>query len=981
MMSLDLVTSLSRIRKFVIESTCFIFFIYLILPFAFFTADVDISKTALASGDGYLHGFPSKLFASTFSLWNPYLQSGRFSIPAIPDQSAYLPGLLILRAFPNPFGYNLFLLLHYTFAGFFTYLFCRSIKLNRISSFMGGLIFMFSGYFCAHKDHHAMVSASIWLPLILYFFEKNILTKRLIFLFFSSISFSFCILADYWAIPVYTAMVAFPYLSFRIWNNQQHEKIRSCRKLIKIVLTTLIIFGGGLLLSAVEAIPVIESLRFVTREKITLDFFTQYSFPFIALPLLFFPNLFGSFTSTIYTINYFGPWNPAEITGYIGIIPLCFSFLAFTVFRQKDRQIWFWCLVAFFGFILVLGNSTPLYEYLFYVPIYNKFRAPARNWFEVSFALSVLSAFFINYFLAADPSSLKSFKRKQTILIVWIVLITIFILGSLALIHLVSPFFDFDHLNKIAIFPGNYTYSSTQTIKLLLENTKLTSPAIYLPLTIISLSIIFLILLSKCQKKTFYWVALAGFIFLDLFSFGHFFTNLYPDYSFLNNKDGMTVYKFIHNSEPNIRTLRILALDDYHYGQLWPNSNMYFDIQVPNAYGPIWLKDYAKLTTFLSSGYCHKKDALLQTNSLFSLLSIKYILTRDPKRNKYIESIMGRTEANKPELILDGSSLVGWELWQPFFQNENTVTLKSPDETGTQASLMQYLLEVQKNHWYKISLEARTPIRSDKLLLAVDLAGYPKYDLYYSPETAAFYTSSDIDKEFTRITASFFPRDSITEKAYLRIYTFKSVPVEIKNVRLEKVFPATYWGRKDHGDRERPKYQKRHQTVDGIAVYENMNFLPRACFVQHLAPVRNFQEANNILWGDIDFNPSNTALVEGLSSSVSVDPGEVLEADYSKNDSLTFIVKSGNSSFLVLSDSWYPGWRAYIDQKETRIYRTNGVFRGIFVEGEGKHKINFIFKPKSFYWGCLVTLITLLIMGGFSLIDLRKHAKGFKKDL
>ena len=42
------------------------------------------------------------------------------------------------------------------------------------------------------------------------------------------------------------------------------------------------------------------------------------------------------------------------------------------------------------------------------------------------------------------------------------------------------------------------------------------------------------------------------------------------------------------------------------------------------------------------------------------------------------------------------------------------------------------------------------------------------------------------------------------------------------------------------------------------------------------------------------------------------------------------------------------GWKAYIDNKETEIYKTNHGYMGIVVP-KGKHKIEFIFAPLSFY--------------------------------
>ncbi len=77
-------------------------------------------------------------------------------------------------------------------------------------------------------------------------------------------------------------------------------------------------------------------------------------------------------------MEYFGKWNLAEMTGYIGILPrlLMANYLLSPCFsKQKKNKFNSGWLIAAGGFILVLGNSTPLYEFMYYIPGYNLFRS------------------------------------------------------------------------------------------------------------------------------------------------------------------------------------------------------------------------------------------------------------------------------------------------------------------------------------------------------------------------------------------------------------------------------------------------------------------------------------------------------------------------------------------------------------------------------------------------------------------------------
>ncbi len=64
---------------------------------------------------------------------------------------------------------------------------------------------------------------------------------------------------------------------------------------------------------------------------------------------------------------------------------------------------------------------------------------------------------------------------------------------------------------------------------------------------------------------------------------------------------------------------------------------------------------------------------------------------------------------------------------------------------------------------------------------------------------------------------------------------------------------------------------------------------------------------------------------------------------------------------LVLGDTWYPGWTAYDNGKETKIYRANYVLRGVYL-GSGEHTVEFVYDPLSFKAGLAVTCLSTLIL-------------------
>lgn len=123
-------------------------------------------------------------------------------------------------------------------------------------------------------------------------------------------------------------------------------------------------------------------------------------------------------------------------------------------------------------------------------------------------------------------------------------------------------------------------------------------------------------------------------------------------------------------------------------------------------------------------------------------------------------------------------------------------------------------------------------------------------------------------------------------------------------------------------------------------VYENKNKLPRAFFVKSINWTGNKYESINELF-NTKTDLRNEAIVEKMEfvHPKNLEQGSAEVALYTENK---VIIKTKNmkDGFLVLTDSFYPTWKATIDLHESTIYLTDYSFRGIFVLA-GNHTIEF----------------------------------------
>jgi len=84
---------------------------------------------------------------------------------------------------------------------------------------------------------------------------------------------------------------------------------------------------------------------------------------------------------------------------------------------------------------------------------------------------------------------------------------------------------------------------------------------------------------------------------------------------------------------------------------------------------------------------------------------------------------------------------------------------------------------------------------------------------------------------------------------------------------------------------------------------------------------------------------------------------------------------------LVLSDTWFPGWRALVNGSEEPLLRVNHTLRGVAL-GPGSSRVEFVYRPRSFIVGLAITALTALVLAVMLLAGplraLCRHREGMR---
>jgi hypothetical protein len=155
---------------------------------------------------------------------------------------------------------------------------------------------------------------------------------------------------------------------------------------------------------------------------------------------------------------------------------------------------------------------------------------------------------------------------------------------------------------------------------------------------------------------------------------------------------------------------------------------------------------------------------------------------------------------------------------------------------------------------------------------------------------------------------------------------------------------------------------KRVGSLAGRSLYENTTVLPRFYLAQSIQTAEGPEQAASLLKDPL-FDSRSYVIVESTEQNRQAPRdlrGSVTLKTYSPNE-INLQVDASSSGTLVASEAYYPGWRAWIDDVETRVYPANIAFRAVNVPA-GRHRVDFRFRPVLLPVSLVITCLATLLL-------------------
>ncbi len=865
--------------------------------------------------------YAAELARGSLPLWSADVMGGYPLLAEGQLGALYPPNIILHLLLPVPVALNGFILLHYIWAALGTYAFARRLRLIPAAAVLTALVYGLGGFLVAHLNHVNIVASASWLPWTFLFADRLLAdasgSKRSGSAALLAVSVGMGFLAGHPQVALLSLVAVAAYSAYLLLTTRQRSG--SWGWLIAALVV-------GVALSAAQLLPTYELTGLSERAGgLDPDFFTSFSLHPLYLVSLVLPFIRGQAY----------PELSVELVGYVGLLPLILALLApfVALGRARDgspepRRARFLAGLAVVALLLSFGRYNPLYMALLRVPLFNLFRVPGRYLYWFAFSAAVLAGFGLHALLGRGENDSESTSGGPS----WRVV------GLTALVAVAAA-------------------ARVQSVHEWLAAWR------WLPIVLGLLTLGWLIWAwrSKGMRQSALATAALALVILDLVAFNAVFNLSYNDtmpvaeltaeprsLSWL--QAGTGIYR-VYTQEKIVPWLSVMRESYY------PNLALLHGLASANGQFPLLLKRYSQYTSAM-------------TPSMLNLLGVKYYLI--------------------PQVLPVDAASESYDLADPFAYDPLDKLSPTPGVNITSVEIESYLTRsVDWKDGDPLALVTVVAEEQDQTVEAWLSVGshssewaYDRSDVIVNVRHAkatvartfparSGYPAEDHPGYVYRATMR-LPYPILAQGLELTSYV-KPSHLHIERVTLYDENGNAYLiahleGKGDHSLVYRS---------EDVVVYQNNDVLPRIFMTYQARGTVDDTETLSILQSR-EFDPRREVLVAGESVAPVTPPvtgAERVELLSYGSQRVTARVLAPADGYLVLTDTWYPGWHVWVDGVTARLERADLIFRAVHLTA-GEHEVEFVYAPASFRSGGIISLLALLLIATGLLLARRGAAPG-----
>ena len=911
-----------------------VLFVLLALVLAFFWK-LAFTNLIIARGDIFYYFYPYRDFAmqavreGRVALWNPYLFMGA-PFMANSQVGFFYPLNLLLSWLETTRAISWTIVLHVLIAASGAYVFARSaLRLSIAAALLAAISFGLGGYLGTQIEHVNQLQGLAWIGWIFLAYEAAISTQR------SAFSIQHAALSTLKWLPlalliavqllaghtqaVFITLVGLGcYMLWQLVESIFAERPKEWRsyalRTTHYFLPLLLAVSAAILLSAVQLLPTLELTRNSARSGgLPANLAVSFSLDPRLLGRALLPDYDGALPAG------------GEFTAFFSIAALVLMAIGVTTWRRASVQVRAVVVVAFIGLFFALGGYNPLYYLLLKIPGFDLFRAPARWIVLFVFAGSLLAG------VGLDAVRQRQVSRKALLLSVAVILL---LLGLIWISIGLTP----------AGASGPLERPSTQSIILWLG-------ALLLALALTFYASRFTLhssLITSCLL-----LLVSGELFLATRQLTYNSRATAPDallslrppvtYLMQAGQGAATPDRFLSISDiqfdPGDTTeLQSIFADQLSENAFYdlivatkmkeilaPNLPLYYRVPAVDGYdgGVLPLKNYIEFQKLFLDPALIQTDGRLreQLKSIpaarwLDLMNARYILT-DKVGDQWYDGVLYDMQFTTPLTLGDN---VTTDQVPHFKADALGVVYANAADVGT---LAQIEITFEDGSTQTRPLVNQPRETKDGLLATRIVWDQPRF-------VKGIRVTGSSDFELRGL--ALIDEHSGTFQSFVLAPTGR--------------FRVVYSG--------------------DVKIYENRDALPRA-FVAYSAVTLPTDDEIIQTMLDSRFDPARTVILPGGYGFWH--PDEPAHPDVLAPQIVTYEpehisldVQAASEGYVVLADTYYPGWTATVDGQPADIERADILFRAVKVPA-GQHRVELYYQPQPFSIGLLISIGTGVVLG------------------
>lgn len=900
-----------------------------------------------------------RLHQGELPLWTPQVFGG---YPIFADGEvglAYPPALLAMVMLSADAALIGLRLVHLWIAALGMFALARAWRLPYSSGVLAGLVFALGSFLAAQIHHENIVRTAAWLPLLLAVVERALGSPahRVRWTLVAALVLGLA------GVSLHSQMVFIDLLILLLYGAYRWAigpltpcglKYAWLDRLASVALVCAPVVLLGLGLAAVQLVPLLELAGFSARGSgIPYSESAAYSLTPYGLVQLLFPYVFRGPGN-----QQWGLWTHWESYLYVGLVPLVLASMALACVRR--REVVGWGLVGLLGLVLGLGQYSPinLHYLLWLLPGLSGLRAPGRFATVVIIALAMLSAYGLAWLQSAGT---ERYRVRKVLGAWWAALAAIVVGGGvlhLALLLWPAPAMRAIDFGYLSLSRDSYPLTAEAVLTGLRWATDLVNPNVWGQIVILVVALVALgaAFGRRGSEPAGLWpVVLVGMAAVDLLAYGWVIHPREPLSRLAAEPPAVRAVEQIPSSDaaPN-RVLASPVLNQVAVDRLAP-----FGVEEANGYSSlqfIWHRDYLGRALYAD-------DALLdlwnvrfvldpaQYGQLSSYRDVNFLssqaLLHAPAGSKLSEQIFA-LDPSKPVTELRFVTALMGAVDVP--QGAPVAVAELLDASGNGVASAELLAGRDVMEWAWDLPTVQSVVKHQRIEVAGVATERGTDGKAAAGDRLLSYAGFTYDRP---VTASYVVVRAIPPVGELALY---GAAVVASDGSVQQLFGRTK-------TKYRPVY------VDNqIRVWENTSAQPRAFVVPAVRTAPNLGAALSEMIHR-PFQPDREAILSFDSSAATANlatrgggTGSARVSAYLA-DAVEVHTSASADAWLVLSDTYYPGWSATVDGQPTPLLRGDVLFRVVPIPA-GDHIVTFQFDPTSIKLGLAISAGTLLLVLG-----------------